>query len=1612
LRGFGQTAHVGYARRLLFPSRSVFPLDETERSPGSGEAEMLKYAEANLPALIESTQDLIWSVDLDYRLISFNPAVQQYIQNNYGTRLAMGMRFDEVLLPEHAAQWPVLYERVLAEGPFRIEYSWIDGGIVELAFDPIVVDGDITGISIIGKDITQRKKSESALKEAEANLSALIESTQDLIWSVDLDYRLVTFNRALQQNIQNNFGVQIATGMRIHEFFTPERAALWPPYYARLLAEGPFRIEYTRADGGNMELAFNPIAVDGITTGISVFGKEITERKAAEESRRFLAEVVESCEEAIITNAPSGEILTWNRGAEAIYGYTAGEAVGRPFSMVIAPEIRALADRQLGELLNGAPLLDTQGVALCKDGNRVHVTVTTWPIRNSAGEVTAICTIVRDVSVHYEAEKNRALLASVVESSGDLIHAVNVDGTIASWNPGAERLTGYRSEEILGKHTAILIPPSYEKQARQNLSAIREGRAIGPFDTVITRKDGTGIDVSLTLSPIRNSDGEVVGSAAIARDISQRKQSERALQEAEKKYRDIFEGALEGICQATLEGKYLSANSTAAKILGYDSAEELISTAADLAQDVWVNPGERMQYLRQLEEHGSIRGFECQFKRKDGRHIWVSLSDRMVYGADGRFLYLEGFMEDITERRRAENKLRESMDSLKDAQVIGELGSYVLDIGTGVWTSSEVLDEIFGIGKEYKRTIAGWTALIHADDRAGITAYFAEEVVNRGRNFNREYRIVRPTDQAERWVHGIGRLEFGGKGQSVKMRGVIKDITERKLSEMQQRDSEERYRATFEQAAVGIVHASLEGRYLRCNTRFAEIIGYPQEEVPGLSFQQITSAEDMESSLGLHHQFREGVAANPSVEKRYVRRDGSLVWVRVTLSSQRDGEGRVLYFIAIVEDIQARKEAEERLRISEERYRATFQLNLDAIDICQIEDGRFIDVNEAFVRCTGFSREEVVGRTAQEIGIWADPVDRQKLVDRLRQNQGSCKFETPYRSRSGDSRWGLLSVAAIDLDGVPCILSITHDITEAKAAEERLRVATDALRLSEARYRTAFQTSLDAIAINRLSDGKYIDCNRAFLDVTGFKREEVLGRTPQELQIWVNPRDQQAMDVMLAQNSSCRRIEVQFRRKNREIFWGEMSASGMEIEGDPCILSITRDLSAAKKAEKTIQNLAFYDPLTGLPNRRMLMERLRHPLAASARSGRSQALLLVDLDHFKTLNDTLGHQTGDLMLQNSARRIVACTHEADTVCRLGGDEFVVVLEELSKVAEEAAAQAKTVGEKIMAAIDQPCLLDNHEYHSTASIGIAVFGEWQESTDEILQQAEIALYQAKSAGRNAIRFFSPALQSAVNARAELEEDLRQGIKAKQFLLYYQPQVERGHVTGAEALIRWKHPRRGIVMPNDFIPLAEESRLILPIGDWVLEAGCAQIALWAVRKETAHLSVAVNISALQFRQPEFVDHVLATLSRTGVNPGSLRLELTESILVDNLEDVIAKMTELKSHGIRFSLDDFGTGYSSLTYLKRLPLDRLKIDRSFVRDMLMDATSGAIAQTILSLGRAMDIAVIAEGVETEEQRGYLAGLGCHSFQGFLFSRPLPLEQFEAFLRGLAENGSPSSA
>ncbi len=588
--------------------------------------------------------------------------------------------------------------------------------------------------------------------------------------------------------------------------------------------------------------------------------------------------------------------------------------------------------------------------------------------------------------------------------------------------------------------------------------------------------------------------------------------------------------------------------------------------------------------------------------------------------------------------------------------------------------------------------------------------------------------------------------------------------------------------------------------------------------------------------------------------------------------------------------------------------------------------------------------------------------------------------------------WLFLLIATAGSMLIVASSAVVLYLREAQKAEADLRVAATAFESQEGMVITDAANTILRI-------------NRAFTDITGYTAEDVVGHTLSMFDSGRHDADFYTSIWSAIHRDGSWQGEIWNRRKNGEAYPEWLTVTAVKgIAGDIThYVSALSDITQRKAAEEEIRNLALYDFLTRLPNRRCLMDRLQQALAASSRSGRQGALLFIDLDNFKDLNDTLGHNMGDLLLQQAAQRFTACVRESDTVARLGGDEFVVMLENLCENLQEAAEQVKVVGEKILATLKQPYLLGEHQFSCTSSIGITLFLGHTENIEDLLKQTDLAMYQAKAAGRNTLRFFDPNMQAVVTARTVLDADLRQGLQQNQFQLYYQPQVDgAGRVTGAEALIRWHHPVRGMVSPAEFIPAAEESGLILPLGHWVLETACSQLVAWAARAETAHLSVAVNVSPRQFRQADFAGQLLSLLNRTGADPYKLKLELTESLLLDDVEDTIAKMVSLKAAGVCFSLDDFGTGYSSLSYLKRLPFYQLKIDQSFVRNILDNPNDAAIIKTIVALAQSMGLSVIAEGVESVEQRNFLADQGCHACQGYLFGRPLPPDAFEQSLPG----------
>ena len=648
-------------------------------------------------------------------------------------------------------------------------------------------------------------------------------------------------------------------------------------------------------------------------------------------------------------------------------------------------------------------------------------------------------------------------------------------------------------------------------------------------------------------------------------------------------------------------------------------------------------------------------------------------------------------------------------------------------------------------------------------------------------------------------------------------------------------------------------------------------------------------------------------------------------------------------------------------------------------------DGVISDVNLTGSVLLGEERKRILGRRFDR---FVDPEDGDRfhhLFVGVMSHDGRQNSELAMRRGDGTTFHAQLDCVGVAAGDAPRIARVTlTDVTERKRVESELRIAAAAFESQEGMF---------------VADDKrlILRVNRAFCAITGFTPQEAVGQTTRLLK---SDRHDDTFSAKLWETvgrTGAWRGEIWTRKKSGEVSprWLTVTAvRGAEGRTTHYVGTLV-DITQRKADEAEIENLAFYDPLTQLANRRLLADRLQQALVACARTQQRGAILFVDLDDFKTLNDSQGHDVGDQLLRQVSQRLLTCVRAGDTVARLGGDEFVVMLQNLNGSAKESEAQAGAVGEKILAALAPPYLLGGQEHHSTGSVGAMLFGDQSETIDDLLKRADLAMYRAKAAGRNTLRFFDPTMQVAVSARAVLEAELRRSVRDGRFVLHYQAQVDaEGRVTGAEALARWQHPVRGLVLPAEFIPLAEETGLIEPIGRWVLAAACAQLLAWSARPETAHLTLSINVSAREFLRPEFVARALAVIDRSGVDPRRLVFEFTESPLPDDLDETIAKMTAIRSHGERFSLDDFGTGYSSLSYLKRLPLDQLKIDQSFVRDVVFDPTDAAIARTIMALGQSLGLAVVAEGVETVEQRNFLAGQGCRAFQGYLFGRPGPAE------------------
>ena len=799
------------------------------------------------------------------------------------------------------------------------------------------------------------------------------------------------------------------------------------------------------------------------------------------------------------------------------------------------------------------------------------------------------------------------------------------------------------------------------------------------------------------------------------------------------------------------------------------------------------------------------------------------------------------------------------------------------------------------------------------------------------------------------------------------------------------------YKRAFDFTPDGLLVIDGDGRITNANGQVEKLFGYSRVELIGEPIENLVPGW----LAAPHVQTGPSYVAAP--RRHAMGADGELFGCRKDKSEfpleimrspiGAEGETTVL---CVIRDIAERKRAEEALRESEDKLRGLYELSPIGIALTDM-DGRYIEFNAAFQTICGYPPEEL-----KTLDYWTLTPSRYaageaRQLESLHSVGHYGPYEKEYIRKDGSLvPLRLHGMLITGTDGKKYIWSIVEDISDRKRIEADLQIAA-----------IAFQAQVGILVTD--SNRVILRVNQALADSTGYSVEELLGQTPTVLESGRHDaKFYAAMWEKIGRTGSWQG-EIWNRRKGGDIFpnWLTVTAVRNPDGVVTHYVGTQIDITESKEAEDAIKHLAFYDALTRLPNRRLLLDRLHQALAASVRSHRQAAVLLLDLDNFKTLNDSLGHDVGDVLLQQVARRISDCVREADTVARFGGDEFVVLLENLSQNVHEAAAQTEEVGAKILAALNQSYVLSGHEYHGTASVGVTLFGSERTAVDQLLKQADLAMYQAKAVGRNALRFFDPQMQAEIAARVGLEGELHKALRERQFVVHYQAQVDQhGHLTGAEVLVRWWHQNRGLVLPGEFIHLAEETGLIRPLGRWVLETACMQLATWARRGIATDLALAVNVSAHQIRQPDFVDMVRSTVHRTGADPHKLKLELTESLLMGDVEETIVKMTALRALGIGFALDDFGTGFSCLSYLKRLPLEALKIDRSFIKEVLTDLNDASIAKAIVALAHGLGLTVIAEGVETEEQRDFLARHGCIAYQGDLFSRPLPVEEFELLL------------
>ena len=1024
------------------------------------------------------------------------------------------------------------------------------------------------------------------------------------------------------------------------------------------------------------------------------------------------------------------------------------------------------------------------------------------------------------------------------------------------------------------------------------------------------------------------------------------------------------------------EARYIEVNDAWLAFFGLERDQVLGKPLREI--QIWASDEQRLRLRERLQQNPRMRDVEGVARRAGGTTADILVSTE-PFEQNGRDCLLSVFT-DITARKQAERLLRRSEARFAAIFESSPLAMTVARRVDGVYLQvNRAYEHLLGFNRD---EVLGKSTLelgIWADPeaRARLIRQFAGD----GTSASVEAQVRRKDGSLIDVIFTGALIELDGVEV---IHGTVQDMSELRRIGRLRAESEARFEKLVEFSPLPMTVTRLDtGVYLGVNLATETLLGYQRGEMLGRSSLELGIWVDPAVRDELRRNFAAGQVI-ATVETRVRAKDGHLIDIQFSATVIELGGVEVLH--GTVFDLTSIKQATRLKDLSEERAAKLFRANPAPVVITNLVDALYVDMNDAWVDLFGYSRTEAIGHTALELGIWVDPAERERLIDEVRRAGAARGFETRLRRRSGEIVEVIISAEAITLEGVDSLIICTTDITDRKRLE-RLRAR------SEARFARVFQAGPHPIVLSRAEDGLDIQVNRAWHQLLGYTAQDIEGQSSSSINLWVDPNFRVWRQKVLICGESVRDVETQMRTKSGAVIDVQISSEQFDLEGVPYVVSVVTDVTAKKVAARQIEYLATRDYLTGLPNRLLFTDRLHQALTKAEREDTRLALMFIDLDHFKNINDSLGHQAGDYVLIEIAARLTAAVRGADTIGRQGGDEFLLLIEGLT-----AAGDARPVAEKVVAALSEPVLYNGQQLKLSCSTGISVYPDDAGNAADLMRNADLAMYAAKAAGRNAFRFFTAGMNRRLIERMTMETQLRGALERGEFVLHYQPKVgfESGAVTGCEALLRWRRDSSNLLVPGRFIQAAEESGLIVPIGTWVLREACLSVRRWLDAGLTV-VPVACNVSVHQFTPalPQLVGNLLR---ETGVPGHLLQLEITETVMMNNVSAHLDTMRGLKELGVQIALDDFGTGYSSLSYLRHMDLDVLKIDRSFVRDVAVNTDAQAIVSAIIAMAGKFGMKTVAEGVESPAQAAALRGMQCDEYQGYLFSAAVPVGEFEA--------------